>query len=125
MRNVTNKKIDLKLSDNEYYDFHLAGDELVNECCDNNESPDCFVTWFDFNNPQTFDNSQSIKEIYSLNTWPKSINTGYTFDTVGLTGLDNGQLVYNKLPGDDKNEGLVNILTGSTLTIPSNDYRLK
>ena len=125
MRNVTNKKIDLKLSDNEYYDFHLAGDELVNDCCDNNESPDCFVTWFDFNNPQTFDNSQSIKEIYSLNTWPKSINTGYTFDTVGLTGLDNGQLVYNKLPGDDKNVGLVNILTGSTLTIPSNDCRLK
>ena len=125
MRNFVNKKIDLKLNDSEYYDFYLANDEISNKCCDDNESPECFITWFDFNNPQTFNDSQSINDIYSLKTWQNSVNSGYTFDTFGLTGLDNGELVYNKLLGDDKNQKLVEILTGTTLTITPNDYRLK
>ena len=124
MGNFVNKKIDLKLTDSEYYDFYLSNDEVGYECCANNESPDCFVVWYDFNDPMTFNNSSSFDKIYSLVTWTGATNTGYTFDTFGLTGLDNGQLVYNKIPGDNKNEGLVDILTGTTLTIPANDNRL-
>ena len=125
MGNFINKKLNLKLSNSEYYDFYLSTDALYNECCENNESTPCFVTWFDFNDTKTFNNSTSINDIYSLRTWTGATNSGYTFDTFGLTGLDNGELVYNQIPGDNKNEGLVDILTGTTLTIPANDYRLK
>jgi hypothetical protein len=124
MGNFINKKIDLKLTDSEYYDFYLSNDEVGYECCANNESAECFVVWYDFNDPLTFNNSSNLDKIYSLTTWTGATNTGYTFDTFGLTGLDNGQLIYNKAPGDNKNVGLVDILTGTTLTIPANDNRL-
>jgi hypothetical protein len=125
MGNFINRKLDLKLSNNEYYDFYLSTDEIDDSCCQNNESLVCFVTWFDFNNPETFNNSSSINEIYSLRTWTGATNSGYTLDTFGLTGLDNGELIYNQSSGDSKNLGLVDILTGTTLTIPASDYRLK
>jgi len=125
MGNFINKKLDLRLSDSEYYDFYLLNGDVDYHHSQNMESIDCFVTWFDFNNPKTFNNLTSINEIYSLRTWTGATNSGYTFDTFGLTGLDNGELVYNQALGDTKNEGLVNILTGTTLTIPANDYRLK
>ena len=124
MGNFVNKKIDLKLTDSEYYDFYLSNDEVGYQCCENNESPDCFVVWYDFNNPLTFNNTSDLDKIYSLVTWTGATNTGYTFDTFGLTGLDNGELVYNKIPGDNKNQGLVDILTGATLIIPPNEHRL-
>jgi hypothetical protein len=123
MGNFVNKKIDLKLTNSEYYDFYLSNDEVGYECCANNTS-ECFVVWYDFNEPATFNNTSSFDKIYSLVTWSGATNSGYTFDTFGLTGLDNGQLIYNKAPGDNENKGLVDILTGTTLTIPANDNRL-
>ena len=125
MGNFINKKLDLRLTDSEYYDFYLLNGDVDYHHTQNTESIDCFVTWFDFNDTKTFNNSTSINEIYSLKTWTGATNSGYTFDTFGLTGLDNGELVYNQTSGDTKNEGLVNVLTGTTLTIPANDYRLK
>jgi hypothetical protein len=119
MGNFTNKKLDLKLTNSEYYDYYLVNPEIIL-----NGSSACFAVSYDFNNSETFNNSNSINRIYSLNIWSGATNTGYTFDTFGLTGLDNGALVYNKDSGDTKNLKLVNILTGSTLTIPSGDNRL-
>jgi hypothetical protein len=119
MGNFTNKKLDLKLTNSEYYDYYLVNPEIIL-----NGSLACFAVYYDFNNSETFNNSNSIDRIYSLNTWSGATNTGHTFDTFGLTGLDNGTLVYNKDSGDTKNLKLVNILTGSTLTIPSGDNRL-
>lgn len=120
MGNFVNKKLDLKLSNSEYYDYYLVAPDIVV----GSASTACYAVWFDFNNPQTFNNTPSINTIYSLVTWTGSTNSGYTFDTFGLTGLDNGKLVYNQYSGDSKNVELVNILTGTTLTIPQNDYRL-
>ncbi len=119
MGNFTNKKLNLKLSNSEYYDYYLVNPEIIL-----NGSSACFAVSYDFNNPKTFNNTNSIDRIYSLDTWSGATNTGYTFDTFGLTGLDNGVLVYNKNSGDTKNFKLVDILTGTTLTIPQNDYRL-
>ena len=121
---MSKNPIDLKLSNNEYYDFHLANDKGNDICCDTGLTNNCLVTWFNFDNPDTFNNSNSIDKIYSLSTWSGATNTGYTFDTFGLTGLDNGQILYNKLTGDTKNAGLVKLLTGSTLTIEPNEKRL-
>jgi hypothetical protein len=116
---LTNKKLDLKLTNNEYYDYYLVDSEIVF-----NQSISFFDVFYDFNNIETFNNSNSIDKIYSLNIWSGATNTGYTFDTFGLTGLDNGVLIYNPESGDTKNNKLVDILTGTTLTIPKDDYRL-
>jgi hypothetical protein len=113
------KKLDFRLTNSEYYDYYLVDSNIIF-----NESLPCFVTSYNFNNPQTFNNSDSINTIYSLDVWSGSTNTGYTFDTFGLTGLDNGVLVYNPESGDTKNTKLVDVLTGTTLVIPKDDYRL-
>jgi hypothetical protein len=112
-------KLDFRLTNNEFYDYYLVDSNIIT-----NESSPCFITSYNFNNPQTFNNSDSINTIYSLDVWSGSTNTGYTFDTFGLTGLDNGVLIYNPESNDTKNTKLVNILTGTTLVIPKDDYRL-
>ena len=91
IKNFNFNKLDLKLSNSDYWDFYLSTDEY-NNC---NDGPpaygECLVVWYDFNNPTTFANSQiSATSIYSLVTWNQAINTGYTFNTIGLTGIDNG-----------------------------------
>ncbi len=125
MRNYGRKSIDLKLTDSEYYDFYLYNGGDTGEFCDDNTcSGNSMVIWYDFNDTDIFENYPNIDTIKSLVSWSGATNTGYTFNTFGLTGLDNGALVYNKLSADTKNIGLVDILTGSTLTIPGNDDRL-
>lgn len=126
IKNFNFNKLDLKLSNSDYWDFYLSTDEY-NNC---NDGPpaygECLVVWYDFNNPTTFANSQmSATSIYSLVTWNHAINTGYTFNTIGLTGIDNGLITFDKTSGDTSNLALLSALTGTTLVIPSGDTRLQ
>lgn len=125
MGNINNfniNKIDLKLSNSDYWDFYLANGS-INSNSQLITSGDCFVVWYDFNNSNIFI-SGNTNEIYSLVSWDKSVNSGYTLNTIGLTGIDNGFIPYVKDNGDQANENLVSLLTGSTLNILSGDSRL-
>jgi hypothetical protein len=126
IKNFNFNKLDLKLSNSDYWDFFLATDEY-NNCGDGPPaSGDCFVVWYDFDKIDTYANqSLSATSIYSLVTWNGATNTGYTFDTIGLTGIDNGLITFDKDPLDTSNLALLNALTGSTLIIPSGDKRLQ
>lgn len=127
IKNFNFNKLDLKLSNSDYWDFYLANDEGPAPYCGPLSSGDCFVVWYDFDNLDIYNNSNPNNihgdDIYSLVTWNGAINTGYTFDTIGLTGIDNGLVNFNKDPSDKKNLALLAALTGSTLTIPANDNR--
>jgi hypothetical protein len=123
MFNKNNKQFDLKLSNSDYYDLYLNYDDL-GFGLNNRLSGDCFVVWYDFNNDNILFEEDNDKTIKSLVSWNNAVNTGYNFETFGLVGLDNGQLLYDKDPLDVKNENLVNILTGVTLTIPPNETSL-
>ena len=57
-------------------------------------------------------------------TWDGAVNTGYTLNTIGLTGIDNGLITFEKDENDPTNQALLSALTGTTLVIPPNDYRL-
>lgn len=123
IKNFNFNKLDLKLSNSDYWDFFLATDEY--NTCGVPLDENCLVVWYDFNVPQTYENeSFSANSIYSLVTWDKAINTGYTFDTIGLTGIDNGLITFEKDPSDFSNLALLSALTGTTLIIPSGDKRL-
>ena len=126
IRNFNFNKIDLKLSNSDYWDLFLTSDEC-DDCYGTRPSyGDCLVVWYDFNNPATFAHNQmSAVTINSLVTWDQATNSGYTFDTIGLTGIDNGLITFNKLSGDTSNLALLNALTGSTLLIPSGDTRFQ
>jgi hypothetical protein len=127
MGNINNfnaNKLDLKLSNSDYWDFYLSTDatslpSLVVT------SGDCLVVNFDFNDNNIYSSgTTSADTISSLVYWTGATNTGYTFNTFGLTGLDNGVIPYKKVPNDPKNLALLSALTGTTLVIPSGDSRL-
>ncbi len=127
MQNIKNfnfNKLDVALSNNEYWDFFLAND-------DRSSGPsvissgECLVSLFDFNESAIYSTgSTSANTISSLIEWTGATNSGYTFSTVGLTGIDNGLVPYVKYTADTSNLALLSALTGSTLVIPANDGRL-
>jgi len=124
IKNFNFNKLDLKLSNSDYWDFFLANDSTAIPASSGLTSGDCFVVWYDFDNVSIYPNSATTAStIYSLVSWDNAINTGYTFNTIGLTGIDNGLITFNKDPLDYKNDALVNALTGSTLIIPSGETR--
>jgi hypothetical protein len=125
IKNFNFNKIDLLLSDSDYWDFFLATDEGPELPCTGVTSGDCFVVWYDFSNTNIFPNNDSTdNNIYSLVTWNGATNTGYTLNTIGLTGIDNGLITFDKVSGDTSNLALLSAITGTTLVIPSGDTRL-
>jgi hypothetical protein len=125
IRNFNFNKLDLKLSNSDYWDFYLAADDSALEASTGLPAGECFVVWYDFNNPSIFPNSATTAStIYSLVSWNGATNTGYTLSTLGLTGIDNGLVTFEKDPLDPTNLALLSALTGTTLVIPSGDTRL-
>jgi hypothetical protein len=124
IKNFNFNKLDLKLSNSDYWDFYLANDEGPTPYCGPLSEGDCFVVWYDFNNLNIYPlSSITTPDIYSLVSWDKAINTGYTFNTIGLTGIDNGLITFEKNYSDLANNALLSALTGTTLVIPSGDTR--
>lgn len=125
IKNFNFNKLDLKLSNSDYWDFYLATDEGPISDCDGLTSGTCFVVWYDFNNSEIYPTgTTSGTSIYSLVTWDDAVNTGYTMNTIGLTGIDNGLITFDTVSGDTTNQVLLSALTGTTLVIPSGETRL-
>lgn len=129
MTNINNYDFtlkDLRLSNNEFWDFYLAGDgSTTSPSCIPLTSGDCQVLWFDFSNSNIFLNNDILSnDIYSLVSWTGATNSGYTFNTIGLTGIDNGLITFDKPSGDTSNQTLLSALTGSTLIIPSGETKM-
>ena len=125
LKNFYYKKLDLYLSDSDYWDFYLASDETCLTMYDDIISGSCLVAHYDFNNSNIFSTgSTSANTIYSLTTWDDAINLGVSATTWGFTGIDNGQITFTQSSGDTGNTALLSALTASTLVIPSGDTRL-
>jgi hypothetical protein len=121
LKNYNFNKIDMYLSNFQYYDYYLTLDELSIPPF----SDDCFVVNYDFNDINIYSSgSTSASTIHSLETWVGATNSGYTFTTFGLTGLDNGYIDFDKTTGDTANSALLSALTGTTVVITSGDTRL-
>lgn len=121
LKNYNFNKMDMYLSNFQYYDYYLTLDELSMPPY----SDDCFVVNYDFNDINIYSTgSTSASTIHSLETWVGAINSGYTFTTFGLTGLDNGYVSFDKTTGDTANTALLSALTGTTVVITSGDTRL-
>lgn len=126
INNYNFNNLQLKLSNSEYHDFILSSDNsYYSSGCTCTNSGSCFVVWYDINNTNIYTSGNtSADTIYSLVYWSGATNTGYTFDTIGLTGIDNGLITFNKTSGDTGNTALLSALTASTLVITSGDSRL-
>ena len=125
IRNFNFNDLSFQISNHDYWDFYLASNDFYTTPTSGVTSGDCFVVWYDFNNSNIYPNNEtSATTIYSLVSWNGATNTGYTLNTIGLTGIDNGLVTFNKTSGDTSNQALLSALTGTTLIIPSGDTRL-
>ena len=125
IKNFNFNKLKLRLSNSDYWDFFLAADDSPLQPSGPVVAGECLVVWYDFNEVSIYPNSATTAStIYSLVSWNKAVNSGYTFSSFGLTGIDNGFITFEKDPFDPTNQNLVNALTGTTLVIPSGDTRL-
>jgi hypothetical protein len=121
IKNFNFNKFDFHLSKSDYWDLFLALDEYDSSYVPPLSTGSCQVVWFDFNNPEIF--AITGDSIHSITYWTGATNSGYTFDTIGLTGIDNGLILFDKLSADTSNQALLSALTGSTLVIPSGDTK--
>jgi hypothetical protein len=120
LKNYNFNKIDAFLSNSEYYDFYLAQDDYSSPLYLTGITDDCLVVHYDFNESDIYSSgTTSANTIYSLVSWTGATNTGYTFSTFGLTGIDNGYITFDKTTGDTANTALTQTLTGITTTINS------
>lgn len=115
MQNIKHNNVralDLKLINNEYYDFMLYKGEAMGLTF----SEDCYLAEI---LPCSL---ESDGKYYSRTTWADAKNSGdVTLNNIGLTGVDNGFIHFDK----DKisNKEFLDIFTGSTYTIGSEDMR--
>lgn len=122
MSNILNHNrilIDFMLSGEDYWDFHLS-EEMGYGGTLEGLSTECLSAYIDFNDPDcifwddTFSKSDYI--------WKNAINEGVLLDYIGVTGVDNGLITYQK----DRitNKEFLDIFLHSTYETEANDMRL-
>ena len=107
----------MRLSNSDYWDLFLCYD-CTDEQDNNQILDDCILVDIDINN----DNSFSGDTLYSLTTWTgATINgSGITLNDIGLTGIDNGFILYD-CTGSTSGQTFLSAFTGSTLVLTSAD----
>ena len=127
LQNYNFNKLQLRISNSDYWDFTLAADNsFYSSACTCTTSGSCLVVWYDIDNTTIYPSEiTSGNTIQSIVYWSGATNSGYTFNTIGLTGIDNGLITFNKTSGDTGNTALLSALTASTLVIISGDSKLK
>lgn len=95
MSNILNHNrnlFDFIIDREDYWDFRLS--EEVGYGADNNSSNDCLSAYVDFNDPDcVFYDDAFSKQDY---VWGNSINDGVDLNYIGVTGVDNGFIKYQK-----------------------------
>lgn len=122
MSNILNHNrnlIDFMLTDEDYWDFHLAQEVSYGGSL-GGLSTECLSAYVDFNDPNCvlWDDVFS-KEEY---VWTDAINDGVLFDYIGVTGVDNGFISYEK----DRitNKEFLDLFLNSKYETESGDLRL-
>lgn len=123
MGNILNHNrnlIDFMLTDEDYWDFHLAQDISYGGSL-GDLSTECLSAYVDFNDPNCvfWDDVFSKKEY----VWTDAINDGVLFDYIGVTGVDNGFISYEK----DRitNKEFLDLFLHSKYETESGDLRLR
>lgn len=109
----------LKTSKSDYWDMHLyesQGSGAINDGL----QEECLSAYIDTTREECIGDSELIST--SEYVWDEAVNNGIKLDNIGLTGIDNGLIKYDKntITDEEFNE----IYTNSTFEIDAEDYRL-
>lgn len=112
IKNNHTRRIDAKLYNGKYYDFMLYKGEYVKQSLDDINN----MAIADFS---TFDIASGI--LYSTVTWTGATNEGVDMEDIGLTGMDNGLIKFNKY--SISNKQFLDLFLNSNYHIDSGDTR--
>lgn len=122
MSNILNHNrilIDFLLTDEDYWDFHLS-EEMGYGGTLGGLSTECLSAYIDFNDP----NCVSWDDVISKDSyvWENAINEGVVLDYIGVTGVDNGSMSYQK----DRitNKEFLELFLHSSYTTEDGDLKL-
>lgn len=121
MANINNNKrtiLDLKLKNDEYWDFMLSKD-LLNPVSLKDIELEGLASFIDFKDSHCILDDGKIQ---SLSTWKGAINEGVILKNIGITGVDNGFITYKK--DRISNEEFLNLYLNTRYEIPSNNKAL-
>lgn len=109
----------LKTSKSDYWDMHLY-ESQGGDAIDDGLQEDCLSVYID----TTKDECVGENELVSSPeyTWEEAVNNGIELNNIGLTGIDNGLITYDKDKITD--EEFMEIYTNSKLVIDAEDMRL-
>ena len=116
MANINNNKrtiLDLKLKNDEYWDFMLSKDLLKPISLPEKEL-NGLASFIDFRDSKCF---LENGEIESLSIWKHATNDGVILNNIGFTGVDNGFIRYKK--DRISNESFLKLFLNSKYEIPS------
>ena len=123
MSNILNHNrnlMDFILSNEDYWDFHLAQEMGYGYTADG-LSTDCLSAYIDFNDPNCvlWDDVMSKNEY----VWENAVSSDVELNYIGVTGVDNGFISYQK----DRitNKEFLNIFLNSSYKIDNEDKRLR
>ena len=102
-------------------DFVLSQDNSETIDIDALMSTRCLISFIDMNKGTCILPNNAVKSLDDY-YYENYINSGVTLSDIGLTSMDNGQIIYDKdtIEFDD----FVNLLTSSTITLEDDDKHL-
>lgn len=124
MANITNNNfndIEFMVSKSDYFDFVISKENDPSIIYDGSEFyDDNLISFIDIDDT----NCVVGDKLYSSNNYKynNAINSGVTLNNIGLTGIDNGLINFNKF--NITSTEFQDILTGSSINILSGDTRL-
>ncbi len=118
IKNYNFNFLKLKLTNSDYWDYTLSNDNRY-ILPQTSVVQDGLLLDFDFDNHNTFTGVTSATTISSLTSWDEAVNNGIILKDIGLTGVDNGLVIFETLSGDTGHTALVNAMLTSTLEIPT------
>lgn len=127
MSNILNhnfRNLKLRVNRDEYWDFFINCDRLTGDgslFAGTSLYDKCLISYIDTRRWECVGD----KWLYSMPSysWEDAVNSGFTKDNIGYTGIDNGLFSYRK--DRISNLDFVNIVTGSTYALDSGDTRLQ
>lgn len=122
MSNILNHNrltFEFNVSKSDYWDTHLYQSQGGGAVSGLQE--DCLAAYIDTTLPDCIisDDEMASNECYY---WDKAVNNGVTLNNIGLTGVDNGLIKYDK--GSITVEQFMDLYTNSKLEIDEGDLRL-
>lgn len=124
MGNILNHNrsiFDIRVSKSDYWDHHLYLSQVGEGTPSDDLDTSCLSVYIDTDTPECIeDNNLISKEDY---VWDKAVNNGIELNNIGLTGVDNGTIRFDKTSITE--EGFMDLYTNSKMVIPKDDMRFQ